>query len=106
MKSLYKVLQESSVKFRNIDDIKKYLDKFKDDETRWSGATDEIADMAKWSREFLDEFDNITSEPIDRKLLKTPSDWNSNHKKHILTNIGKMSKGTFNQYLAHLNNYF
>lgn len=106
MQNLKEYIKESFPRFRGINDVKKFLNKFKDNERKWSGATDEIADMANWAMEFLDEFDNINIDPVDREVLKTPSDWNTNYKQYILDIIGKMSKEALKQYLAHLNNRF
>lgn len=62
MKTLKNYITEST--FKNIADLNSYLDKFKDDETSWRGATDEVMDLARYSREFLEEFDNIKVDAI------------------------------------------
>ena len=103
MKTLKEYLVESAFKFKKIEDVQKYLDKFRDDETSWRGATDELRDIARYSREFLAEYDNIEIDALDFKSFKTPAKWNSTSKKYIMDNIGKMSKlaqGKFLNYIS------
>ena len=103
MKNITEYLLESTFKFKKIEDVQKYLDKFRDDETSWRGATDELRDIARYSREFLAEYDNIEIDALDFKSFKTPAEWNSTSKKYIMDNISKMSKlaqGKFLNYIS------
>ena len=103
MKNITEYLLESTFKFKKIEDVQKYLDKFKDDETSWSGATDELRDIARYSREFLADYDDVEIEALDFKSFKTPAEWNSTSKKYIMDNISKMSKlaqGKFLNYIS------
>ena len=106
MRNIKDYITESSVKFKRLEDVQKYLDQFKDNETSWRGATDEIRDMARYSREFLQEFDNIEIDPIDFRAIKTPSEWNTMGKKYILNNISQMTKSTQARFFKHLNDFF
>lgn len=106
MITLTQYIKESFFKFKSIDDIHKYLDKFKDDETSWRGATDELRDIARESREFLLDLDNIEVEAIDFKSLKTPSEWNTVAKNYIINNVKQMSKSTLETFLKNLSGRF
>lgn len=103
MKNITEYLLESTFKFKKIEDVQKYLDKFRDDETSWRGATDELRDIARYSREFLAELDDVEVDALDFKSFKTPAEWNSASKKYIMDNISKMSKlvqGKFLDYIS------
>ena len=84
---------------KNLGD---YYEKFKDDETSWRGATDEVMDLARYSREFLEEFDNIKVDAIEFKKLKTPAEWNKTAKQYILANIEKMSDEKYKDFAKQL----
>lgn len=106
MKDITNYLTESMVKFKKIEDVQKYLDKFRDDETSWRGATDELRDIARYSREFLDDYDEVTVDALDFKSFKTPAEWNSTSKKYIMDNITKMSKWAQTKFLAYISNRY
>lgn len=106
MKNLTEYLFESTFKFKKIEDVQKYLDKFHDDETSWRGATDELMDIARYSREFLAELDNVEIDALDFKSFKTPAEWNTTSKKYIMDNISKMSKLTQTKFLVHINDRY
>lgn len=106
MKPINVYINESSVKFKKIEDIERYLSNFRDDETSWNGAGDEIRDIARYSREFLEEYDNIKTDPMDFRALKTPSEWNTMGKEYIMNNITKMSKKTQGVFFNYINDYF
>lgn len=106
MKNIKDYITESLMRFKDLEDVQNYLDQFKDDETSWRGATDEIRDIARYSREFLQEFDNIKIDAIDFRAIKTPSEWNTMGKKYILNNITQMSKSTQNRFFKHLSEFF
>ena len=106
MKNLKEYLVESTFKFKKIEDVQKYLDKFSDDETSWRGATDELKDIARYSREFLAELDDVEVDALDFKSFKTPAEWNSTSKKYIMDNISKMSKLAQTKFLVHINDRY
>lgn len=94
---------ESMHPFKTLKDVEEFLDKFRDDETSWRGATDELMDIARLTREYLEEYDNIKVEAINFKRLKTPSEWNTTWKKYISGNLKQMSASTQDLLLKHLN---
>ena len=57
--------------------IEKFLDQFPTDATTWTQATDEVYDLARTSREFLDDYDDVKVEAVDFATLDTPAKWNS-----------------------------
>lgn len=106
MKPINEFINESSMKFKKIEDVERYLEQFRNDETSWRGASDEIRDLARYSREFLQDFDDIEIDPIDFKTIKTPAEWNTIGKKHIMDNIMKMSKHTQSKFFGHISELF
>jgi hypothetical protein len=106
MKHLQEYLMESSYKFKNFEDVEKFLAKFPDTATSWKDATDELRDIARISREYIGEFDGIEVDAIDYHSLKTPAAWNMTSKDYIRHNMERMSKNTFNQFLKQLNSMF
>ena len=52
--------------------IEKFLEQFPTNATSWSQATDEVYDLARTSREFLDEYDDVKVEAVDFATLGTP----------------------------------
>lgn len=104
MKNITNFITEKLHQFKTLEDIEKYLTKFKDDETSWKGATDEVMDMARWTREYLEELDNIKVDAIQFKNLKTPSEWNTVSKNYILNNFKKMSNSTQKEFLKYISN--
>jgi hypothetical protein len=62
-------------------------------------ATDEVYDLARISRKFLDEFDDIKVEAVDFATLDTPAKWNSVCREAIWRNYDLMRPRT--QLLFH-----
>lgn len=83
-----------------------FLNKFRDDETCWKGATDELMGIARLTREYLEEYDNIKVEEINFKRFKTPSKWNTTWKRYISDNLKQMSVSTQDLLLKQLNKSF
>ena len=42
-----------------LNKIERFLDKFPTNATSWREATDEVRDLARASREMLDEYDDV-----------------------------------------------
>lgn len=103
MKTLKNYINEGKHTIKNVDDVEKFLAKFHDNETSWKGATDEIMDIARWSREHLEEFDGIKQDAIAFKNLKTPAEWNKTGKNYILDTMKKMSDSTQKEFIKYLN---
>lgn len=82
-----------------------FLDKFKDDETSWKGATDELLDLSRDSREYLKEYQNIVVNAVNKKNLSTPSEWNKKLKESIRSNFSKMDSDTKKRFLEKNNSF-
>ena len=53
--------------------IEKFLEQFPTDETSWTQATDEVYNLARTSREFLEEYDDVKVKAVDLATLDTPA---------------------------------
>ena len=73
--------------------IEKFLDQFPTDATTWSQATDEVYDLARTSRKFLDEYDDVKVEVVDAATL-TPAEWNTLGRESIMRNYDMMRPRT------------
>ena len=74
--------------------IEKFLDQFPTDAISWVQATDEVYDLARTSREFLDEYDDVKVESVDFATLDTPAKWNSVCREAIWRNYDLMRPHT------------
>ena len=79
--------------------IEKFLDQFPTDATTWTQATDEVYDLARTSREFLDDYDDVKVEAVDSATLDIPAKWNSVCREAIGRNYDLMCPHT--QLLFH-----
>ena len=74
--------------------IEKFLEQFPTDATSWVQATDEVRDLARASREMLDEYDDIKVEAVDFTAIRTPAEWNPRAREAILRNYDMMRPRT------------
>ena len=74
--------------------IEKFLEQFPTDATSWREATDEVRELARASREMLDEYDDIKVEAVDFTTIRTPAEWNTLGRKAILRNYDMMRPRT------------
>ena len=74
--------------------IEKFLEQFPTDATSWVQATDEVRDLARASREMLDEYDDIKVEVVDFTATRTPAEWNTKAREAILRNYDLMRPRT------------
>ena len=74
--------------------IEKFLEQFPTDATSWVQATDEVRDLARASREMLDEYDDIKVEAVDFTATKIPAEWNTKAREAILRNYNMMRPRT------------
>ena len=74
--------------------IEKFLEQFPTDATSWVQATDEVRDLARASREMLDEYDDIKVEAVDFTAVRTPAEWNTLGREAILRNYDMMRSRT------------
>ena len=74
--------------------IEKFLEQFPTDATSWVQATDEVRDLARASREMLDEYDDIKVEAVDFTAIRTPAEWNTRAREAVMRNYDMMSPRT------------
>ena len=74
--------------------LENFLEQFPTDATSWVQATDEVRDLARTSREFLDEYDDIKVEVVDFTAIRTPAEWNTVCREVILRNYDLMHPRT------------
>ena len=74
--------------------IGKFLEQFPTDATSWVQATDEVRDLARASREMLDEYDDFKVEAVDFTATRTPAEWNTKAREAILRNYDLMRPHT------------
>ena len=74
--------------------IEKFLEQFPTNATSWREATDEVRDLARASREMLDEYDDIKVEAVDFTTIRTPAEWNTRAREAILRNYDMMRPRT------------
>ena len=74
--------------------IEKFFEQIPTDATSWTQATDEVNDLARTSREFLDEYDDVKVEAVDFATLDTPAKWNSVCREAIWRNYDLMRPHT------------
>lgn len=74
--------------------IEKFLEGFPKEAICWSQAGDEIRDLARTSREYLEELEDVIVEPLDFRSYKKPSEWNTNGRDYILANFDRMNDQT------------
>ena len=77
-----------------LNKIERFLDKFPTNATSWREATDEVRDLARASREMLDEYDDITVEAVDFTAIRTPAEWNTRAREAVMRNYDMMTPRT------------
>lgn len=86
--------------------IEKFLEQFPTDATSWVQATDEVRDLARASREMLDEYDDINVEAVDFTATKTPAEWNTKAREAILRNYNMMRPRTQMLFFERFEDWF
>ena len=89
-----------------IQKIEKFLEKFPTDATSWREATDEVRDLARASREMLDEYDDIKVEAVDFTAIRTPAEWNTLGREAILRNYDMMRPRTQMLFFERFEDWF
>ena len=74
--------------------IEKFLEQFPTNATSWREAPDEVRELARASREMLDEYDDIKVEAVDFTTIRTPAEWNTLGREAILRNYNLMRPRT------------
>lgn len=77
-----------------IQKIEKFLEQFPTDATSWRQATDEVRDLARASREMLDEYDDVQVDSIYFPDIKDPAEWNTRAREAVMRNYDMMSPRT------------
>ena len=77
-----------------LNKIERFLDKFPTDATSWREATDEVRDLARASREMLDEYDDVQVDSIYFPDIKDPAEWNTRAREAVMRNYDMMSPRT------------
>ena len=85
--------------------IEKFLERFPKDATSWAQATDEIRDLARTSREYLEDYDGVIVGPVDFKHISTPAEWNTKGRDYILANIDRMKALTRKAFFDYFYNW-
>ena len=86
--------------------LENFLEQFPTNATSWSQATDEEYDLARTSREFLDEYDDVKVEAVDFATLDTPAKWNSVCREAIWRNYDLMYPRTQLLFLERFEDWF
>ena len=86
--------------------IEKFLTHFPKEAVCWSQATDEIRDLARTSREYLEELEEVIVEPLDFRSYKKPSEWNTNGRDYILANFDRMNDQTKKAFYERFEEWF
>ena len=89
-----------------LNKIERSLDKFPTNATSWREATDEVRDLARASREMLDEYDDITVEVVDFTAIRTPAEWNTLGREAILRNYDMMRPRTQMLFFERFEDWF
>ena len=106
MKHLSEYITESTKRFKTIEDVEKFLEQFPNDAKSWRQATEEVRDIARTAREYLEEYDEIAVEAVNFRAIKTPAEWNTKGKQFAIDTIKKMRDNTRERFLASLNDMF
>ena len=86
--------------------IENFLTHFPKNTTTWANAGDEIRDLARESREHLEEYMGVIVEPIDFRSYKKPSEWNTNGRDYILANFDRMNDQTKKAFYERFEEWF
>lgn len=83
-----------------------FLERFPKEAICWSQATDEIRDLARGTREYLEEYEGVIIEPLDFRSYKKPSEWNTNGRDYILANFDRMNENTKKRFFERYGEWF
>lgn len=86
--------------------IEKFLEGFPKEAVCWSQATDEIRDLARESREHLEELEGVIVQPLDFRSYKRPAEWNTNGRDYILANFDRMNEQTKKAFYERFEEWF
>ena len=93
-----------------MDDMKKQLQRFLEEFPKkaksWAQATDEIRDLSRESRHYLEDYDGVIVEPVDFRNIHTPAEWNSKGRDSIIANYDQMHEPTKRLFYERFNCLF
>ena len=89
-----------------LNKIEKFLEQFPTDATSWVQATDEVRDLARASREMLDEYDDAKVEAVDFTATRTPAEWNTLGREAIMRNYNMMRPRTQMLFFERFEDWF
>ena len=89
-----------------LNKIEKFLEQFPTDATSWVQATDEVRDLARASREMLDEYDDIKVEAVDFTAIRTPAEWNTRAREAVMRNYDMMRPRTQMLFFERFEDWF
>ena len=89
-----------------LNKIERFLDKFPTNATSWREATDEVRDLARASREMLEEYDDIKVEAVDFTAIRTPAEWNTLGREAIMRNYDMMRPRTQMLFFERFEDWF
>ena len=89
-----------------LNKIERFLDKFPTNATSWREATDEVRDLARASREMLDEYDDIKVEAVDFTAIRTPAEWNTRAREAVMRNYDMMRPRTQMLFFERFEDWF
>ena len=89
-----------------LNKIERFLEQFPTDATSWVQATDEVRDLARASREMLDEYDDIKVEAVDFTAIRTPAEWNTRAREAVMRNYDMMRPRTQMLFFERFEDWF
>ena len=89
-----------------LNKIERFLDKFPTNATSWREATDEVRDLARASREMLDEYDDVQVDSIYFPDIKDPSEWNTRAREAVMRNYNMMRPRTQMLFFERFEDWF
>ena len=89
-----------------LNKIEKFLEQFPTDATSWEHATDEVRDLARASREMLDEYDDVQVDSIYFPDIKDPAEWNIRAREAVMRNYNMMRPRTQMLFFERFEDWF
>lgn len=86
--------------------IENFLAKFPTNAQTWHYATDEVRDLARATRELLEDLEDVIIEPVDFQAIRTPAEWNTKGRAYILANFDRMQPATKTAFYNRFREWF
>lgn len=86
--------------------IEKFLENYPKDAGSWAVAGDEVRDLARTAREYLEDYDGVIVEPVYFAHIKNPAEWNTKGRNYILTCMYRMRDCTLQKYYKYFHDFF